>query len=58
MGKLAEWLRRVAGILTGKAELLDKLDEKARAELSWLKWRYTVVGAALGWLAGFVTRSL
>jgi hypothetical protein len=58
MGKLAEWLRHVAGILTGKAELMEKLDERTRAELSWLTWRRTIVGTAAGFLAGYIARGL
>ena len=58
MGNLAEWLRRVAGILVGKANLLEALDDAAKGQLSWLKWRHTIVGAVAGYLVGFITRSL
>lgn len=58
MGKLAEWLRHVAGILAGKADLIDGVNDKVRAQVSWLKWRYAVVGTVAGFLVGYVFRGM
>ena len=55
---MSNWLKHVAGILLGKAELLDSLDAKYKNELSWLRIRYIVVGAAAGFLAGYVVRGM
>jgi hypothetical protein len=54
MKSLIDWLRHVANILASKAAWLEGLDADTKARVMWLKWRYGVVGAAMGFVVGLV----
>jgi hypothetical protein len=58
MSKFAEWLRHVAGILSGKAELLDGLDAKVKSEINALLFKRMAGALAVGFLVGYIVRGM